>query len=161
MESGEAAARPRDHRARLRWLAYYLGEDPLGGEHWRSHQSNAQLASTVEAGFSTTAAEFLRRRTGMSVRSFGQIIPRSTLQSKRMRADTKLSPRQSDRVMQVAALYAHAAEVFGSSEHAVKWMKRTNPQMPGERTPEEMTGTSYGLCVVDDALTRVEHGVVP
>lgn len=160
----ESAAR-RAPRDREQWLAFYLGADEAGrgqaprgpGVH-RVALSGKHLAGMVESGLSVATAESLRRRTHMTVKHFGQFIPRTTLESKRQ-SNQKLSAEQSDRVMRVAEVYAHAADVFGDSERAEKWMKRTNPRMPEGRTPEDMLRTSYGARYVDDVLTQIEHGI--
>ncbi|WP_290651494.1 antitoxin Xre/MbcA/ParS toxin-binding domain-containing protein [Aquisalimonas sp.] len=151
-----------------KWLIYYLGENIFqrqarGGRKASraivTTVSGTELAGIVEAGLPVSAAEFLRQRTHMSVKRFGQFIPRSTLESKRKSAEQTLSAEQSDRIMRIAEIYARAAEVFGDSDRAERWMKRTNPQMPDGRTPEEMLLTSYGARHVDDVLTRLEHGI--
>ncbi|WP_067564312.1 type II RES/Xre toxin-antitoxin system antitoxin [Halofilum ochraceum] len=154
-------------REREQWLAFYLGTDdstprkgpkaPQVRVRWSS-MKGASLAAFVEAGLSVDTAESLRQRTHMTVKGFGRFIPRSTLQSKR-KSDQRLSTEQSDRIMRIAEVYAHAATVFGDSDRAERWMKRTNPQMPDERTPEEMLEHSYGARLVDEVLTQLEHGV--
>jgi putative toxin-antitoxin system antitoxin component (TIGR02293 family) len=150
---------------RGQWRAYYLGleDSEVSAKPHKIESpdlvSRDSMRSVVEAGLTVYTAESLRRRTHMTVKRFGRFIPRSTLQSKRER-DQKLSIEQSDRLMRLADVYAHAAVVFGDSERAERWMKRTNPQMPDERTPEEMLETSYGAQLVDDVLTQLEHGVL-
>lgn len=141
------------------WLAFYLGDVTSEHKIEQAALSNARLVEIVEAGLPVTAAEWLRRRTQMSTKQFGQIIPPSTLRSKRKNANNRLSTEQSDRVMRVAEIYAHAADVFGGHEPAKQWMQRTNPRMPDGRTPEEMLATSYGARYVDDILVQVEHGI--
>lgn len=152
----------RSEIARTQWMLYYLGQEAFRDEpKERPTISNARLAEIVEAGLPVSVADFLRQRTHMSAQKFGHIVPRGTLQSKRKSADKKLSVEQSDRIMRVAEVYAHAAEVFGDSERAETWMKRTNPRMPDERTPEEMLKTSYGARYIDDVLTQFECGIAP
>lgn len=162
---GETASRGRIWRsevARAQWMLYYLGKEAFREEpKERPTISNARLAEIVEAGLPVSVADYLRQRTHMSARKFGHIVPRSTLQSKRKSADKKLSVEQSDRIMRVAQVYAHAAEVFGDSKRAETWMKRTNPRMPDERTPEEILKTSYGARYIDDVLTQFECGIAP
>lgn len=153
---------------RQQWLAFYLGNDKSTPQKalrkalpvrfaWSS-MDEATLGALVEAGLSVYAAESLRQRTHMTIRGFGRFIPRSTLQSKR-KSEQKLSTEQSDRIMRIAEVYAHAAAVFGDSDRAERWMKRTNPQMPEGRTPEDMLEHSYGARLVDEVLTQLEHGV--
>lgn len=118
-----------------------------------TRRSGAEFARIIETGLPVEAAGILSQRTHMSVKKFAQLIPRSTLESRRKSPNKTLTPEQYDRVMRVAEAYAHVAETFGDPDRAERWMKRTNRQMPDAPTPEQMLLTSYRARHVGDALS--------
>ena len=96
----DATARDAGTEQHAKWLAYYLGEEGLlsrdgagkkGARRVGSTVTGSELAGIVEAGLPVSAAEHLRERTHMSLKRFGQFIPRSTLESKREVASTGVS----------------------------------------------------------------------
>jgi len=53
----------------------------------------------------------------------------------------------------------HALEAFGSEEKAWHWLERANPLFDGN-TPIEILRTDRSRYeLVDDELTKIEHGV--
>ena len=83
-------------------------------------------------------------------------IPTSTL-SRRRRAG-RLDRDESERAYRLARLVDRAAEVFGSVENGVDWLKR--PQFGlGGQPPLSYADTEPGARAVEDLLGRIEHGI--
>ena len=73
------------------------------------------------------------------------------------------NPHQSGtpRALSVDAepIVRHAIEAFGSEEKAWHWLERANPLFDGN-TPIEILRTDRSQYeLVDDELTKIEHGV--
>jgi putative toxin-antitoxin system antitoxin component (TIGR02293 family) len=83
-------------------------------------------------------------------------ISRSTLQ--RRRADRRLSPQESDRVLRFRRLVKHATKVFGDLIRARQWLK--SPQRGlGGAVPLNYAVTEVGAREVENLLGRIDYGV--
>src|SRR5207249_7218223 len=83
-------------------------------------------------------------------------ISRSTLQ--RRKANGRLSPDESDKVMRFARLLEHATDVFGDIDKARAWLK--HPQYGlGGAVPLDYAETEIGAREVDNLLGRIDYGV--
>ena len=69
-----------------------------------------------------------------------------------------LSPELSDRVLQIAKVYARSVDVFESSDTASQWLKQPSVAL-GHVAPIEFLDTFSGVEIVLDELTRIEYGV--
>lgn len=76
----------------------------------------------------------------------------------RRKAEGKLDPAESDRVVRFARLMGRAVEVMESEENARQWL--TSPQFGlGGAVPLEYAETEVGAREVEDLLGRIEYGV--
>ena len=84
-------------------------------------------------------------------------LPARTLarrkETARMRAD------ESDRLIRLARVGAHAVEVLGTEERAAAWLHRPNRAL-GNRVPLDCLSTDLGTKQVEEVLSRTEHGVI-
>jgi len=53
----------------------------------------------------------------------------------------------------------HALEAFGSEEKAWHWLERANPLFDGDAPIEILRTDRSRYELVDDELTKIEHGV--
>lgn len=101
-------------------------------------------------------AAFLKERDALN-RAIGMSL--ATLQRRKAKnAPPRLSVDQSSRCWRVAKVFAHAIGVIGSEEAAGAWM--TKPAIGLEnRKPVDLLATYPGMDLVEQYLTRIEHGV--
>lgn len=83
-------------------------------------------------------------------------IPLRTLT--RRKAERRLRPEESDRLVRLARILAQAVDVLGSTEKASQWLQRPNRALGGE-TPLSLLDTDLGSRQVEEVLGRIEHGV--
>ena len=84
-------------------------------------------------------------------------IPRQTLVRRRLRG--VLRRDEGDRAATVARVFNAALAYFeGDREHALDWLKHTNPALGGE-TPLQRADTAAGAEEVVDLIGRLEHGI--
>jgi len=57
------------------------------------------------------------------------------------------------------SISVHAGEVFANQEKAIHSLRSPNPSLEG-KTPLEAAQTDQGYREVEDALVRIEHGVL-
>jgi putative toxin-antitoxin system antitoxin component (TIGR02293 family) len=83
-------------------------------------------------------------------------ISRSTLQ--RRKADRRLSPQESDRVMRLWRLFRQATSLFGNAVKARAWLK--HPQFGlGGAVPLDYAQTELGAREVENLLGRIKFSV--
>lgn len=84
-------------------------------------------------------------------------IPSSTVTRKASSGDP-LSSNESDRVLRVILVHAHAADVFESREVAEQWMHAPHAEL-GNESPVAMLDTQAGCVEVHRILQRIQYGV--
>jgi putative toxin-antitoxin system antitoxin component (TIGR02293 family) len=83
-------------------------------------------------------------------------MSRSTLH--RRKANGRLSPAESDKVIRFSRLLEHATDVFGDIDKARAWLK--HPQYGlGGAVPLDYAETEIGAREVDNLLGRIDYGV--
>jgi putative toxin-antitoxin system antitoxin component (TIGR02293 family) len=73
-------------------------------------------------------------------------------------ASKKLDVGKSDHLVQITKVYQRCVEVFADFEKAMRWLRSPNYSL-GDQTPWALLDTSEGIDLVQDTLTRIEHGV--
>jgi putative toxin-antitoxin system antitoxin component (TIGR02293 family) len=115
------------------------------------------LADQSRAGLPYSALESLQERFGLAREEMASTlcVPLRTL-ARRKQAQ-RLSPGESDRLVRLARIAAHAADVLGSDEKAGHWLHRPNRALGGE-TPLALVDTDVGAREVEAVLGRIEYG---
>ena len=85
------------------------------------------------------------------------VIPRRTLSHRRQRGD-RLTLEESDRLSRIARITARATETFGAADQASLWLREPNGGLGGAR-PLDLLKSGEGAILVDQILTRIDHGV--
>ncbi|WP_207430015.1 type II toxin-antitoxin system Xre/ParS family antitoxin [Sabulibacter ruber] len=68
-------------------------------------------------------------------------------------------PIHSEKILEVTLLYKRGTEVFGNAEGFNAWLEAKNVALGGI-TPKSLLDTTFGIGLVKDELTRIEHGVL-
>ncbi len=74
------------------------------------------------------------------------------------RANQALRLYLTDRILDLAKLYAHGYLVFGSIDNFNYWLSSPSVDLKGEK-PLDLIHSRHGLEVVDEILGRLEHGI--
>lgn len=118
----------------------------------------AKIIEHINKGLPFSELEHLRSELDEPVESLARqlSISRSTLQ--RRKAEHRLSPQESDRLMRFWRIVQHATKVFGNAERARQWLKY--PQRGLDYVvPLEYASSEAGAREVDDLLGRIEYSV--
>lgn len=119
-----------------------------------------QIIRQLKAGLPVESFDDLRKYLDLSDNSLAQIvqIAKRTLSRRRMKG--RFNTDESERVLRLTQVYEMAADVFGSSEKARRWLK--NPARGlGGRIPLEYADTYIGANEVIKLLGRIDHGIFP
>jgi putative toxin-antitoxin system antitoxin component (TIGR02293 family) len=129
-------------------------------EAWQSPDAarRLELIRLIRGGFSLGLVDALAREAGVRLEELVEfeIIPRRTLaHSKR---NERFTPIQSARLARFFRVQQKARHTFGSEDKAMQWLKRpTNPL--NNNAPVAMLDTDEGARLVEDLLTRIDHGL--
>src|SRR5262249_13798178 len=118
----------------------------------------AKVIERISKGLPFSELEHLRDEIGEPLESLAHqlSISRSTLQ--RRKAERRLSPQESDRVMRFWKILRQAVDLFGTIDRARAWLK--HPQFGlGGAVPLEFAKTELGAREVEDLLGRIDYGV--
>jgi len=65
----------------------------------------------------------------------------------------------SERILELVLLFRKGETIFGSEENYVTWLNAKNIAL-GNRMPRQLLGSSLGIGLVRDELSRIEHGIL-
>ncbi len=134
--------------------------DVLGGVRviGRNTADPDNMIERVRAGLPYKALDSLAKTLELSPAETSRIfsIPQRTLM--RRKSSHRLTADESDRVLRVARVVAHAIDTLEGREAAVGWIKSPNPAL-GRKTPLSMLDTDLGTREVERILGRIDHGV--
>lgn len=117
------------------------------------------LLRATRRGLRVAALERLQRNLALSAGELESLvdIPARTLA--RRRADGRLTPEESDRLLRASRLLGRALEVFeGELAAARRWLGSPQPALGGA-VPFAVGGSEIGAAEVVALLDRLEHGV--
>ena len=116
------------------------------------------LLDAIRSGLPFASLEAIIEKLQLSISEAATVlgIPERTLA--RRKKEKKLLPNESDRVMRLARVYAHAIEVFETEDDATGWFKDRVRALGGRR-PLDLLDTDIGVQRVDAVLTRIQYGV--
>lgn len=134
--------------------------EALGGRKVLKRQiSNLdELRQTVGAGLPYASLEAVMVKFGLARREAASALhlPQRTIA--RRKKERKLRADESDRLLRLARLGAHATYVLGSEEKASRWLRRPNRAL-GNQVPLELLESDIGARQVEEVLGRIEYGV--
>lgn len=66
---------------------------------------------------------------------------------------------QSEKIIEITLLYKKGVEVFGNESYFNRWLETDNIAL-GNNQPKKFFDSSFGINLLKDELTRIEHGVL-
>jgi putative toxin-antitoxin system antitoxin component (TIGR02293 family) len=117
-----------------------------------------ELVRLIRDGFSLGLVGALARQTGVRLEELAEfdIIPRRTLAHSRQ--NERFTATQSARLARFFRVQQKARHTFGSEEKAMQWLKRSTRPL-NDNAPVALLDTDEGARLVEDLLTRIDHGI--
>ena len=125
----------------------------------RTPRTAGEMREHIERGLPYRSFESVRERLQLTVPEAVKVLRLPARTLARRREARKLGADESDRLVRLARIAAHAATVFGSEEKAAAWLHRPNRALHGE-IPIDLLDTDVGVRQIEDVLGRIGHGVV-
>jgi len=73
--------------------------------------------------------------------------------------DKNFDALQSEKILQISLLYQRGVEVFGEKENFDLWLDFPNIAL-GNIKPKELLDNAFGIALLEEELTRIEHGIL-
>lgn len=117
------------------------------------------IVTLIRSGLTKKALDRMLHAYDITTLDMARILHISDRTMRRYETESVLDPEQSERLIELAKLFAHGISVFGSNERFRKWLHCEVYSLGGER-PIDLLDTSIGIGLVDDVLGRIEFGIV-
>jgi putative toxin-antitoxin system antitoxin component (TIGR02293 family) len=121
-------------------------------------RSYLEIMPMVREGLPFRAMERVAKALALSVDDTAQSLGLARRTMARRKTMKTLDTSESERVVRLARSFTRATSVLGSREKARRWFQKPNRALRNE-APLSMLDTDIGAQAVEDALTRIEHGV--
>jgi putative toxin-antitoxin system antitoxin component (TIGR02293 family) len=130
--------------------------DPSGAStaDWRA------LVEAVRHGLPIRALDATAKSLGLTREEAASALhlnPRTLY--RRARSGARLSRGESEKVLRLARIGAHAMAVFEDQGKALRWLTRENRAL-GQVVPLSLLDSDVGAEAVNDELSRLEYGVL-
>jgi len=117
------------------------------------------LMKLSEKGVNKDALLRLAKYLDLSLSQMAELLPVTQRTIQRYDRNHRFNQAVSEHILQITEVALRGANVFGSRDRFVTWMKSNSPAL-GNRTPASLLGSRFGAEMVLDELGRIEHGVV-
>lgn len=118
------------------------------------------LIDIAQKGISFKIFDGLSKKFPFSMQDWADFLHISgkTL-SRYQKEDKSFDVLQSEKILQIGMLYKRGEDVFRSSENFLIWLQSENIAL-GKTKPQDLLGSVFGISLLMDELTRIEHGVL-
>ncbi len=119
--------------------------------------NDLQLVGLIQHGLRRRALDHLARHSQLPLPVLAAAVDLSVRTLQRYAPEHRLKADATDRLVQVAILYAEGFDLFGEEKFR-HWMESPILALGG-RQPVEFITTMAGIRLLRDIFVRIEHGV--
>lgn len=135
-----------------------VSSDKVPGKSASRMLASRKIIEQIQGGLVVQELEALRDSLDVPMEKLASKLGISNATLHRRKAQGRLGPAESDRVLRLARLVGKAANVLGGIEAARQWLK--SPQFGlGSAVPLDYAETEIGAREVENLLGRIEYGV--
>jgi putative toxin-antitoxin system antitoxin component (TIGR02293 family) len=118
------------------------------------------LISAIKDGINYSFFERLAKNIPFTLREWSAFLHLSerSLQRYKKQKGT-FNAVTSEKVIEITMLNKYGIEVFGDQNNFNVWLNAKNVALGGIK-PKEILDSSFGIQLLKDELTRIEHGVL-
>jgi putative toxin-antitoxin system antitoxin component (TIGR02293 family) len=118
------------------------------------------LVEAVRDGVSYNYFASIAKKTPFTLEEWSNFLHLSERTFQRYRKERRsFDPNHSEKILEIGMLYNKGLEVFGDKENFDTWLDTKSVALGGV-TPKSFLDSSFGIQLIRDELTRVEHGVL-
>ena len=119
--------------------------------------NDLQLVGLIQHGLRRRALDHLARHSQLPLPVLAAAVDLSVRTLQRYAPEQRLKADATDRLVQLATLYAEGFDLFGEDKFR-RWMESHLPALDGGRPVDFITST-VGIRVLRDIIGRIEYGV--
>lgn len=134
--------------------------EPMVSYQSMDDQRVFQLISAIQNGISYTDFEQLTSTFPFSTKQWATFMDISIRSLQRYKKEgIKLNSNSSERVIEITMLFKYGVSVFEDQKKFEAWLNNDSIPLGGQK-PASLLCTSFGIGLVKDELTRIEHGIL-
>ena len=120
-----------------------------------SPQTKLKIIHATRSGVSRSDLKKFSLRVALPLTKVAEIVPASySTLAKKLNYDKEVS----ERLFEIAEIYAKGFEVFGDEKKFARWLNKSNIALGGE-VPFSLLDTSYGVKLVLNEIERIDYGI--
>jgi putative toxin-antitoxin system antitoxin component (TIGR02293 family) len=118
-----------------------------------------KLMRTVSKGFTIRTCEHFQRNFELETRTVAKFLQTPMRTLARRKQEGVLLPRESDRLLTVAKIFARALDLFeGDRDAALRWLREPQPSL-ADMAPMDALASELGSSEVERLINQLEQGV--
>ncbi len=123
-------------------------------------KSKNVLMRVIRGGLAYDRFESIVSKLPFSMEEWSSYLHLSERTIHRYRKDQKnFDALQSEKILQISLLYKRGVDVLGSKENFNLWLDFANLAL-GNIKPKELLDNAFGIALLEEELTRIEHGIL-
>lgn len=127
---------------------------------WVTNQTIPSLIVTVRQGIKFSMFSKIMKGSPFTLQEWSRFLHLSERSMQRYKAEKRtFDPIYSEKILEITFLYQRGVEVFGDSENFNTWLSAKSIALGGVM-PKELMDTTFGINLLNDELTRIEHGIL-
>lgn len=120
----------------------------------------AYLISTTRQGIPYNAFSKMTKDSPFSLDDWSIFLHLSERTMQRYKKEKKaFDPIHSEKILEITMLYNRGTEVFGNHEKFNTWLNAKSIALGGTK-PKDLLDSTFGIGMLKNELTRIEHGVL-
>lgn len=118
------------------------------------------LINAIKKGINYSFFERLAKNIPFTLREWSLFLHLSERSLQRYKKEKgTFNAITSERIIEITMLNKYGIEVFGNQERFNTWLAAKNTALGGIK-PKDLLDSSFGIQMLKDELTRIEHGVL-
>lgn len=129
---------------------------------YRSMDDNSifTLIQEINKGVSFKSFKSFIKNTNFTMAEWSSYLHLSERSLQRYEKENKtFEPLQSQQLVEIAILFSRGEEIFGSRKNFNQWLGIESMAL-GQTMPKLLLTSTLGINLINDELTRIEHGVL-
>ncbi|MCC9165624.1 type II RES/Xre toxin-antitoxin system antitoxin [Pontibacter harenae] len=127
---------------------------------WIDDKDVFMLISAVREGVKYTLFQAIADKSPFSTTEWSNFLHLSERTFQRYKKEQRtFDPLHSEKILEITMVYNKGVEVFGDQANFDAWLEAKNVALGGIK-PKELLDSTFGIGVLKDELTRIEHGVL-
>lgn len=124
-----------------------------------ANRNRSVLMQWVRGGIDFDMFQTMVSKFPFSIEEWSQFLHLSERTIQRYKKEDKnFDSLQSEKILQISLLYQRGVEIFGDKDNFNSWLSANNIAL-GNVKPKELLDNAFGIALLEEELTRIEHGI--